>query len=114
MVRLQRADFPAAVDEAVCLSGPLLRRALAQRCLRRRSATATISAERQILNRSLLASSSLPCLHIMPASAGRVEAPEEDAQTGVRSGFVFRATNDGAPTAWGEAPASLGAKRYGD
>jgi len=31
----------------------------------------------------------------MPASAGRVEASVEDAQTGVRSGFVSRATNDG-------------------
>ncbi len=33
----------------------------------------------------------------MPASAGRVEASVEDAQTGVRSGFVSRVTNDGAP-----------------
>ena len=33
----------------------------------------------------------------MPASAGRVESSEEDAQTGVRSGFVSRVTNDGAP-----------------
>ena len=33
----------------------------------------------------------------MPACAGRVEASVEDAQTGVRSGFVSRATTDGAP-----------------
>jgi hypothetical protein len=32
----------------------------------------------------------------MPASAGRVEASAEDAQTGARSGLVSRVTIDGA------------------
>jgi hypothetical protein len=54
----------------------------------------------------------------MPASAGRVEDPEEDAQTGDRSGFVSpsRAASDGAPAvseeaARGQSRASRGEKR---
>ena len=54
----------------------------------------------------------------MPASAGRVEATEDDAQTGDRSGFVSpsRAASDGTPAdsaeaARGQGRASRGEKR---
>jgi hypothetical protein len=51
---------------------------------------------------------------MMSASACRVEASEEDAQTGLRSGFVSPscATNNGTPdAARGHGRASRGEKR---